>query len=290
MASLSQRSVALMISVFQKLGCYDDTSYTGIYAPLVGGKELKRELYARDFKSDFLDQCYDPQKRSWNFDDIFPELYEGKLTGNIESGRALLLQFAEYLFVKAETLPNTNGWYEDLYKVDRSLELDGFRHVGDKLVSADTAIFDQPGQTSLLQEKIKSSQLSSAQVLQHHFSNAEELYVARKFDTAIGDWRKFFEQLLRDIAEVTAKNRQELGVDATKLSMKQLFPYLKEVGFFDSDEELAFSSIYGFLCSGSHPGIGEEQQAYIAMVLSLTFGHVALTKFAVWKVHGYKNF
>jgi hypothetical protein len=67
-------------------------------------------------------------------------------------------------------------------------------------------------------------------------------------------------------------------------------PYLKHAGFFDSDEELAFSSAYGFLCSGSHPGVGGEQQAYLAMVLSLTFGHVALSKFAAWKAHSYKTF
>jgi hypothetical protein len=108
---------------------------------------------------------------------------------------------------------------------------------------------------------VEACQLPSTEVLLHHFTNAEELYVARKFDSATGDWRKFLERLLRDIAEATAQNRSDLTNDASELSMKLLFPYLKHAGFFDSDEELAFGSAYGFLCSGSHPGVGGEQQA-----------------------------
>jgi hypothetical protein len=291
MGGLSQRSVALMIAVFQKLGCYDDTSYTGTQTPVVSGKDLRRELYARDFSPQFLDQCYRPHQLHWDFDVILPKLYDGRLTGgDVESGRALLLKFAEYLFARADNLRNVNGWYEQLYQLKRSLELDGFRELAGKLVPIDTAIFDQPKQVSLLMANVQSSQLPLTQVLLHHFTNAEELYVARKFDTATGDWRKFLEQLLRDIAEATTQNRSDLTTDVSKLSMKLLFPYLKNAGFFDSDEELAFSSAYGFLCSGSHPGVGGEQQAYLAMVLSLTFGHVALSKFSAWRAHGYKSF
>ena len=72
--------------------------------------------------------------------------------------------------------------------------------------------------------------------------------------------------------------------------MKDLFPFLEDSGFFDSDEKLAFSSSWAFLCSGAHPGIGNRDQAYLAMILSLSFGHVALNKFEGWKQHGYKGF
>ena len=291
MGGLSQRSVALMIAVFQKLGCYDDTSYTGIHAPPVSGKELRRELYARDFSPQFLDQCYRPYQLHWDFDVILPKLYDGRLTGgDVESGRALLLNLAEYLYAKADNLHNVSGWYEQLYQLERSLELDGFQELEGKLVPTETAIFNQPEQVSLLKANLKSSELPSTQVLLHHFTNAEELYVARKFDTATGEWRKFFEQLLRDIAEATAQNRPDLKDDASRLTMKLLFPYLKHAGFFDSDEELAFANTYGFLCSGSHPGVGTEQQAYLAMVLALTFGYVAVTNLAVWKAHAYSGF
>lgn len=208
----------------------------------------------------------------------------------IENGRSLLLKFAEYLFDKKRTLPDYEGWYSELEQLLNSLELDGFRLHQGKFIPADTAIFDQPKQISFLIEQIKKAKPSSEQILLHHFSNGEQAHVEGKFDTAVGEWRKFFERLLKDIAEDTGRNRADLKKDATKLTMKDLFLYLEEAGFLDSDERLAFSSSWAFLSSGAHPGIGNKDQAYLAMVLSLSFGHVALSKFEVWKAHGYKSF
>ncbi len=300
MAGLSQRSVAQMIRVFEKLGCYDDNSYTGINAPLLSASDLKRELYARDFPRDFLDIC--ERQFLWDFDRLLPQLYDGHLhslhpirmtvteAGEVETGRQVLLRFGEYLFAKAATLPNYDGWHEELAKLRNSLDLDGFRLLSGKLIPADTAVFDWPKQVSLLVDQVKAARLRSEEVVLHHFTNGEQLYVSNKFDTALGEWRKFFERLLRDTAEVTAQNRPDLKEDATRLSMKKLFPYLGGAGFFDPDEQLAFSSSWGFLCSGSHPGIGEKDQAYLGMVLALTFGHVLLRKYVAWKAQGFRGF
>lgn len=314
MAELSQRSVAQLIRTFDKLGCYDDTTYTGIHTPLVSATDFKRELYARNFDQGFLKACA-PQNL-WDFDRIFPKLHDGSFFNPTQSGRSwsatrarleylsdsvrqaehverghsLLLKFAEYLFDKKSILADYEGWYAELEQLLNSLELDGFRLHQGKLIPADTAIFDQPKQVSLLVEQIKTAKLSSEQTLLHHFSNGEQSYFEGKYDTAVGEWRKFFERLLRDIAEETGRNRADLKKDAGKLTMKDLFPYLEEAGFLDSDEKLAFSSSWAFLCSGAHPGIGSKDQAYLAMVLSLPFGHVALSKFEAWKAHGYKGF
>ncbi len=313
MAELSQRSVAQMIRTFDKLGCYDETPFSETFA-LVTATDLKRDLYARNFDQRFLERCA-PQN-VWNFDKIFTSLYDGSFFNppqagrswpakrarleylsdssrqaeQVEKGRSLLLKFAEYLFDKKLTLSDGENWYADLEHLLNSLELDGFRLHQGKLIPADTAIFDQPKQISFLLEQIKTVKLGSEQVLLHHFSNGEQAHLQGKFDTAVGEWRKFFERLLKDIAEDTGRNRIDLKKDATKLTMKDLFLYLEEVGFLDSDEKLAFSSSWGFLSSGAHPGIGNKDQAYLAMVLSLSFGHVALSKFGAWKTHGYKGF
>ena len=313
MAELSQRSVAQMIRAFDKLGCYEETAFSEALA-LVKATELKRDLYARNFDQRFLERCA-PQN-VWNFDKIFTGLYDGSFfhrtqvgrswpairsrleylsdsvrqAEHVEEGHSLLLKFAEYLFNKRKALPDYEGWYGELEQLLNSLELDGFRLYQGKLIPADTAIFDQPKQISLLVEQIRTVKTSSEQILLHHFSNGEQAYLEGKDDTAVGEWRKFFERLLRDIAEETGLKRQDLKKDAMKLTMKDLFPYLEEAGFLDSDEKLAFSSSWAFLSSGAHPGIGNKDQAYLAMVLSLSFGHVALRKFQVWKTRGYKGF
>jgi hypothetical protein len=211
-------------------------------------------------------------------------------TEALEKGCRLLLGFAEYLFDKSHTLPDYNAWHVELEQLLKSLELDGFRLHQGRLIPADTAIFDQPKQVSFLIEQIKTTKPNSEQTLLHHFSNGEQAYLEGKYDTAVGEWRKFLERLLKDIAEATGRNRADLKKDATKLTMKDLFLYLEETGFLDSDERLAFSSSWAFLSAGAHPGIGNKDQAYLAMVLSLSFGHIALSKFEGWKAHGYKGF
>jgi hypothetical protein len=313
MAELSQRSVAQLIRTFDKLGCYDETAFSETFA-LVTATDLKRDLYARNFDQQFLERCA-PQN-VWNFDKIFTSLCDGSFFNappvgrgwsakkarleylsnssrqakQVEKGRSLLLKFAEYLFDKKLTLSDDENWCADLAQLSNSLELDGFRLHQGKLIAADTAIFDQPKQVSFLIEQIKTAKPSSMQTLLHHFSNGEEAYLEGKYDTAVGEWRKFFERLLKDIAEDTGRNRADLKKNATKLTMKDLFLYLEETGFLDSDERLAFLSSWAFLSSGAHPGIGDKDQAYLAMVLSLAFGHVALSKFEAWKAHGYKGF
>lgn len=259
MAELSQRSVGQMTRVFEKLGCYDDPSYTGIHTPLVSAKDLKRELYERNFDRAFLETCAptNPYAKQWDFDRIFPKLHDGSFfislprgrswpairdrleylsdsarqTEAIEKGRTLLLRFAEYLFDKSHSLPDYDGWHVELEQLLNSLELDGFRLHQGKLIPADTAIFDQPKQVSLLVEQIKTAKLSSEQTLLHHFSNGERAYLDGKYDTAVGEWRKFFERLLRDIAEDTGVYRQDLKKDATKLTMKVYSCISKKLDF-----------------------------------------------------------
>src|SRR5258708_17804846 len=151
MAALSQRSVAQLIRPFKKLGCYEDTSYTGIHTPPVSTKDLKRELFARNFDRQFLERCA-PQN-IWNFDRIFTALHDGSFFNppppgrswpavrdrleylsdpirqkeQTENGHKLLLAFAEYLFHKKQTLTDREGWYADADELLKSLELDGCR-------------------------------------------------------------------------------------------------------------------------------------------------------------------
>lgn len=314
MPGLSQRTVAHLINVFEELGCFDDNSYTGIHKPLVSATDLKRELYARNFDPSLLDKWVpaNPYAKSWDFAKIFPRLYDGSFLNSplrtrnwraaledeeapirqqesIAKGRRLLLDFAEYLFDKSHVLPRLKD-SAALNQLSKSLELDGFRLLQGKLIPADTAVFDQPKEASFLIEQIRVTNLASEQTLLHHFTNGEQEYLQGKPDTAMGEWRKFLERLLRDIAEETGRNRTDLTVDATKLNMKDLFQYLHQAAFLDADEKLAFSSVWGFLCSGAHPGIGTEDKAYLAMILSLTFSNTALRKFQKWQARGYNGF
>jgi|SRR5579884_3933558 len=297
---ISQRSVVRMIHAFNELGCFDPNMYTEV-GPLVSAKELWRELFARDFRRDFLDVC--ATRFGWKFDKILPMLHDGSFfekhdvfkdilfgDDHMAAGRRVLIDLAEYLFEKSKEFSADLDWQSLIPPLKRSLELDGFRLVDGRLVRADTAIFDQPKQVSLLEHQIRTSGVQSEDILLRHFKDGEKQFIDRNFDLAVVAWRKFFEQLLRDIAVATAKHRADLTKDPSNMNNKDLHSYLMECGFFVSDERTAFGSTWGFLSAGGHPGVLEEETAYLAMVLSLSFGRVALSKFKSWKVHGYRTF
>jgi hypothetical protein len=61
-------------------------------------------------------------------------------------------------------------------------------------------------------------------------------------------------------------------------------------GFLDSDEKTAFGSAGGFLCSGNHPGIGEQPFAYFAMTTALGLGFILVEKFTHWRSGGFTHF
>lgn len=72
--------------------------------------------------------------------------------------------------------------------------------------------------------------------------------------------------------------------------MKDVLDYLQEVGFFDVDERTSVGATWGFLSSGSHPGIAPEHKAHLAMILALSFGRVLASKFLDWRKCQFRGF
>jgi hypothetical protein len=101
---------------------------------------------------------------------------------------------------------------------------------------------------------------------------------------------RFLEELLRGIWRQTRQHRTEYKTYAEKPPMVDVFTFLKQSGFFDADEELAYRSSFGFLSGGSHPGISEKDDAYLSQILALTFGHALLLKLASWHIGNYRKF
>jgi hypothetical protein len=52
----------------------------------------------------------------------------------------------------------------------------------------------------------------------------------------------------------------------------------KEKKCLSSDEQSAFLSVWGFLCSGNHPGLSSEDEGRIGMILCLEFIQILLAK------------
>ncbi len=168
------------------------------------------------------------------------------------------------------------------------LGLDGYSLVGRNLIPTESAVIDQPQQVALLKQRIMESKFPKEKVILHHYEHGEILYVEQRWDASIGQWRSFFERLLRDIAELTSKQRPD--IPASLGPMKDVMNYLLKVGFFDQAEQASVGATWGFLCSGSHPGIKLEHTAHLAMMQALCFGQILVLKFHDWQNNAFKCF
>jgi hypothetical protein len=305
MSDLSQRTVGVMIRILQRL-CTppDDDSL-----PIIEKDDLYLELYQMDFDRKFLDTC--KGFYGWNFNALLPQLHDGQFylvqssfctmalrparqsanpdKEEIRIGRAALLKLAEYVLNTIEGLPDRLG---DLKEAGdyflRNLEMDGYAFVGQKLIPSESAVVNQPDEVSLLRKLINEAGFSNETTIVHHYTSGEQLYADGKWDSCIGEWRKFYEQLLRDIAELSAQNRTDVK---TKLGpMADVLEYLTELGFLDKDERTAVGAAWGFLSSGSHPGIALPQKAHAAMIHALSFGQILVIKFLDWRRNNFHGF
>lgn len=296
-----------MVSIFRTL--YTPWDYESL--PIVSVDEMYWDLYAEQFDArdlDFWRERYD-----WRFEFLLPRLYDGRafveqdasvvpsprLRESLEAqksepeqiakGREFLFRLAEYLQKKLsampDPLPELHAAREELV---RSLELDGFSVAAGKLVSTDSAVTEQSKQVALLIQLIKESAFRNEAVTLHHYQQAEEMYVQQKWDPCIGELRKFFEQLLRDVTSETARSRGD--PDPSSRPMRDVFDYLERSDFLDKDEKAAIGATWGFLSSGSHPGIAPEQKALLAMMQALSFGKVIVLKFLDWRKNSYQRF
>ena len=305
MAHLSQRSVGLMMQILEIICIQPDPDTL----PLVSKDSLYNGLYEAGVSVEVLAVCVNPYY--WRFEILLPHLHNGRFffemklsstrsplrrapieeegvqDGDIERGNEVLLKFAELL---NEALSGLNDLPPQLHQeLLARLSADGFSLVKCKFVPTDSAAVDLPGEISFLKVKLSEAGFPNEKVMLHHFERAEKLFIEPEVgDTSIGQWRSFYEQLIKDIANTTSEKRNDIGNPPGGIT--NLFEWLKKVGFFTSDEEQAARAVYGFLCAGSHPGIPPEHAAHIALVLTMGFAQALVLKYLDWKGNAFRSF
>jgi hypothetical protein len=236
-------------------------------------------------------------REGWDFRQTLSELHAGRLRDgyafevpefDTEDGRSRLLEkLAEYLCRRIGLLSwDVRGIKTAREELLRRLEMDGYEYRNDRLLDRDTAPVNLSEEADLLTELIKESSLPHEKEILYHYTKADELYVASQDEPSLAEWRKFFEAILRDIADTTAPQRSD--VTKSTGTMKDVLDCLTAVGFLDKDERNgAYGATYGFFSAGTKPGILPRDHAKAGMFLALTFGQLLLKKYLNWKKNGY---
>lgn len=291
--TISQRTIAVMIDVYDYL-FFRSSAYVAA-GPRADIDKFRGLLYAMNVSREFLDKC--EYRYRWKFDSLLPALNDGSFFADDrryygaqakEHGQAMLHGFATALCGILTQYPEHETQNTRYFR--KSLLEDGFQYVGTKLLETNQDIIEEAQEISAVESLIRASIHDNQKTLLHHFHNGRNLFDAGTYHPSVGEWRSFLEETLRGVWRLTRAHRPEFATHSEKPGMKDLLEFLQRAGFLNADEQLAFSSTWGFLCAGGHPGIGERDDAHLSMTLALTFGHAALLKLQKWGQGSFSHF
>lgn len=170
-------------------------------------------------------------------------------------------------------------------ELEGALIRDGYVSTGNEVIPDEPRAAENKIALKVLVERNPGELQSN--LLLHHLQQAEEHFRDEKWDSSIGQARKFVELLLVDIAKATATRRGE-GIDTSK--PVKVREYLQKCGFFDeSERKKLVDGVYGYFSDeGAHPGISTHSAARLCLSVLWTFGFYLLEKFETWRSQGYR--
>jgi hypothetical protein len=289
---ISQRTISAMIVHYDYL--FHDTGPRGSWSPLLNIDQLRNVLYAMEFDREFLDRC--DYEFHWSFRDILPALNDGSFfckngatpSWAKDAGQRALQDFAATLCALLEKRPDFRRSDTDFYF--QFLLDDGFQFVGTRLIETNQDIVPEAEEISAVEALIRASLHDERETLLAHFHAGVTQFDSGSYHSSVAEWRCFLEEVLRGIWRLTRARRTEFSNYADHPTLKDLFTFLERSNFLNKDEQLAFSSAWGFLSAGGHPGITAKDDAHLSKMLALTFGHAALLKLQVWASNSYRHF
>ncbi len=288
---LSQRTVSVMAIEYRRL--FHEESSFRFLGPALELQRLSDALYGMNFDKNFLNRC--EMTFDWDFSTIFPALLDGTFWEAGHSDRkaqtrqrAYLLGFASALCSILANQPEYAG--PAPARIHESLGRDGLRYVDGRIVSITQQVVPEQQEFSAVQQLLSTCALPESRTILSHYESGQKQFAADEFHACVGEWRSFIEALLRAIWKQTQAHRAEFSSFAAVPPMKDVFEFLARAEFFTSDEKLAFSSVWGFLSAGGHPGMPAKEDAHLSMFMALTFGHAALLKLLSWREHGFASF
>ena len=206
-----------------------------------------------------------------NWTVIIPALYEGN--GVKDKSYQIPHLICHEMLRKLTVMAYEEGHEFSQESIRLSLQLDGFEVHNSDLQRIDGPVsVDQ--EKSRLIAQLRSSKLARQDVISKHLRDAEDLFATGKNHPAIGQARN----ALQAVIEETVHLRESKCGKRSGSGIKNEIDFLEEEGILSEDEQKAFLAAWGFLCSGNHPGMSNEEAGRIGVILCLEFIQILLVK------------
>lgn len=199
-------------------------------------------------------------------------------------GQEYLYDLAKDILVYYHDLPSESSKEnikKQIEKLTDNLELDGYIFHNKNLLIPETDILEIEEEIGVLETLYNSLKLDGKELSLHHLKLSEEHYLAKKWDDAISNSRKFLENVLREVAST---HSQICKNDQLKKSIYEhpfkVRNYLEEEGLLETKEKETIAKIYGLLSNtGGHPYMASNDQARLLRQLALTLSHFVMLRF-----------
>lgn len=169
-------------------------------------------------------------------------------------------------------------------KLIRALALDGYIYREGILLLPEQDVINVEEERRTLHVLYQRLNLADKEQAFKFLDLSEEHYIAGRWEDTIGNARKFFEQVLSEVANTHSikSTQQPLNKDVYERPV-EVRKYLQKSNLMEEKEVEAIRGIYGLLSeTGGHPKTAKNDQARLLRHLALT-----LSQFAMLRLEGF---
>jgi len=221
-----------------------------------------------------------PNNQDWSWDTARAagQIYLRKLAGDI----------LKYWTAGEKKYKPDNRGQDRLQALWNSLSLDGYGYKNQTLLKPETEVLEVPRERGVVQQLFLDLRLANEEMAFHHLKKTEDHYMAKAWDDAIGNSRKFLECVLREVAAAHALRLTNATLPEDVFNRPvEVRKYLKKVGLLDDKEFQALGANYGLLShTGSHPYIAQDDQARLLRQIALVLAQFVMLRFRGLLVRG----
>lgn len=291
---ISRRTAIALGEVYETKYTFHSHYSGGNISFKVYNDSLYDYLFENNYPSWFCNKAKRLSNRQRQVKEVIMRLHTGETQSKATSnwtwdqrkqlGQEYLYDLAEDILVYYHDLPSESSKEKikkQIEKLTDNLELDGYIFHNKNLLIPETDILEIEEEIGVLETLYNSLKLDGKELSLHHLKLSEEHYLAKKWDDAISNSRKFLENILREVAST---HSQRCKNDQLKKSIYEspfkVRNYLEEEGLLETKEKEAVAKIYGLLSNtGGHPYMASNDQARLLRQLALTLSHFVMLRF-----------
>ncbi|MBN1971035.1 MAG: hypothetical protein JW870_16830 [Candidatus Delongbacteria bacterium] len=290
---ISRKTALKLGEVFETIFTYTGQGMYGTRSFKIKKDSLYDFLFTNDYEPWFCNSIKKIYEKSRNLKEHIAKLHTGETLAEATPGlswenrKQLGQKYLSELIIDILDYSYSNKYDYSTHKVEEFvkelinlIELDGYKYKKGLLLPPEEDVIDIDTERGYLQELISDAGLKNQETILHHLNLSEEHYINSKWDDSVSNSRKFFEEIVRQVANKLSFLKVGKDLDDKILEKGgSCINYIKKEGLIEEKEDKALGELYVLMSSeGGHPYMAQKDQARFLRNLSLTTSQFILLR------------